>query len=377
MFVFVGVCAISLIMPFVIDGKLQVMSKATIGVPLEPLRFKSSNVTNTVAVLYGVCFATFIAQWNLDPKCFFKTLRVYIASGVFICIWGMMQFVLYLFHVPYPVSIFNNAASPYAVNDTAYLDTINIPRVSSVALEPSILATVLVAMLPILVIAIFGGKRIFGKYADRAALFLLCVTLLVTTSATGFVSVAGLLVFLGYTLYKYKRLSFIPIATLLIVALLLVFAYVAVPGMNGAAQEVLFNKANSWSALVRSTVIMTNLQYFTQYPLLGLGWGSAPAHDLTMGILANCGLLGLASFLLFIGYTMNKLRNNVIESFNSCQPFNHSHILLISLLITCLAYMITGLPGGPSFWLLVGLAVSAGGQTRVSSKNRAGIESDT
>ncbi len=369
-FLFVAVCGISLIMPFIINGRILVMSRGELMAPIIPLYFKSSNITYLIGAVYGLLFAGYVARKNLNPKEFFRTVRIFLASGIFVSCWGLMQAILFVLHVPYPAAIFNNSASPYALGYDKSLESIAIPRVSSVALEPSVLSICLVGMLPILIAAVMGQRRIFGKYRDWLVLVLLLLTLALTTSSTGYLSAGILILVMIWTLYKYGRLNMLWMMGLMLLTGIGAVAVVVVPQVRDIVQTVLINKGDSYSALERGTVVLRDAEYFQQYPILGLGWGSAPAHDLIFGILANTGLMGLAAFVLFIGYILRRLGKDVARSYPSGQPFRPSYLMFLSILVTCFAYIVSGLPGGPAFWLIVGLGVAACGQVQFHPEPR-------
>ena len=369
-FVFVAVCGASLMMPFIINGRILVMTHGLLTSPVEPLYFKSANITYEIGVIYGLCFAAYVARESLDPEGFMRTVRIYLASGIFISLWGIMQGALFIVHLPYPAAVFNNSASPYALGYEKELSTIAVPRVSSVALEASVLATCIVGMLPIVIAAIMGRRRIFGKFIDWTMLVLMLVTLALTTSSTAYLSAGVLALVMAWTLYRYGRLNVLWILGLATLAGLVVAAAVVIPQARVIVQEVLLNKSDSYSALERGTVVLRDAEYFQQYPILGLGWGSAPAHDLTFGLLANTGVIGLSSFVLFIGYMLWRLRKDSASHYESRQPFRPSYVMFLSILATCSAYVLAGLPGGPAFWLIVGLGVAACGQVQPAVKPR-------
>jgi hypothetical protein len=146
-------------------------------------------------------------------------------------------------------------------------------------------------------------------------------------------------------------------------------AYLSVPWVSGVMGETLFNKAESGSSVERLYIVYADITYFLQYPILGLGWGSAPTHDLIVGILANCGLIGLASFLLLLGYISNTLRKQQSAFLISGQIGNPANMMLLSLTAMFFTYCVSGPPTEASFWVILGLSVSALGlrETRTSS----------
>jgi hypothetical protein len=366
LFAFGAACVISLAMPFAMGGRVEVLSRATLDSPTELLHFKTSNITATVAVLAGIGLACYTARRALDPAEFRKTLRTYLWSGILVSCWGLLQFVLYLVGIPYPAMVFNNSASPYALGYNKPLGELPIVRVSSVGLEPSLFATSLVGIIPIALLAVLGGDKIIGRLTDRFALALLLLTAILTTSSIGYLSLFATGCILLYMLYRSRRLSGRIVVLVCGMSVLAATLYVTVPAIQNAGQQILFDKTDSWSALERGTIVLSDYEYFRRSPILGLGWGSAPAHDLTFGILANCGLIGLGSFLVFVGYTLRKLYAGARAASAEGQLCNPQHIMLLSLTATFIAYLIGGLPGGPAFWLLIGLSMAANGQASQS-----------
>ena len=182
LFLFLCVCIMSLAMPLMINGKLQVMSTSNLSYQLVPVYLTHANITNTIGIIYGALLATFIARRNVDLQYFYLTLRIYLASGLFICFWGLMQFSLYSIGLPYPSSVFNNNTSGEASGFNATLELLDVKRISSVTMEPSYLAIVLVGMLPICLITVYQHTPLLGRTLDRVALIIISLTLLLTMS---------------------------------------------------------------------------------------------------------------------------------------------------------------------------------------------------
>ena len=348
---FVCVCAISVVMPFIIDGRAEVLSNGTLDASLLPIRFSAKNVAALISLIYGFLFTVLVVRESVAQTQFMRTLRIYVASGIFVSFWGFLQFGLGLINVPYPYQIFNNNASPYAQLGGA-MSLLNVVRISSVAMEPSAFALIMVGMFAIQLIAIQGKRYIFGRRIDRLTLGVFFVALMLTGSGTGYIGFLSTSV-MGYIVFMRRQKKVIRRSLLLLMgAGLFVGLLFALPPTRLYMQEAIFSKADSVSALERGTIILADLKYFLNYPVLGIGWGTAPAHDLTLGILANSGLLGLTSFFSFIGYLISKLFRLGKTSARG------SSLMLVPLVATIISYAVDGMPAGGTFAVLVGLAIA-------------------
>lgn len=343
-------------MPFIIDGRSEVLSNGTLEAALVPVRFSGKNISALISLLYGLCFTVIVVRQSMSQPQFHYTLRVYMASGIFVSFWGFLQFGLGLMHVPYPFLIFNNSASPYAQLGGA-LSSIDVVRISSVALEPSAFALILVGIFAMQLLAVLHRQYIFSMRLDRFALVVFFIALMLTGSGTGYLGfvVTCVMGFISYMRGKKKVMR----RTLLLLSTTGLFfgLLFAVPATRLYMQEAIFSKADSFSALERGTIILADLKYFLNYPVLGLGWGTAPAHDLTMGMLANCGLVGLTTFFTFIGYLVFTLLRLGKVSYTRESERGLS-LMVVPLVATIISYMADSIPAGGTFSLLLGLAIA-------------------
>ncbi len=355
-FGFVCMCLISLSMPFIINGRSEVLSNGTLEASLVPVRFGSKNISAVISLLFGFCFTVMVVKQSMPQRQFVRTLRIYMASGIFICIWGFFQFGLGLANIPYPYFIFNNSASPYAQLGGA-MSLLNVVRISSVAMEPSALALILVGMFAIQLVSILSKRYIFGRRADRLTLVVVWTGLMLTGSGTGYVGFMAACALAYFSFIKGDKKAFRRTLSLLILGGLLIGLLFVLPPTRLYMQETIFSKGDSLSVLERGTIVLADLGYFLNYPILGLGWGTAPAHDLTMGILANCGALGLVTFLALIGYLIFKLvRPN--RNLGLARPGREHSIMLVPLVATLISYVVDSMPAGGTFSLLLGLAIA-------------------
>ncbi len=187
---FVCVCVVSVAMPFIIDGRTEVLSDGTLEASLVPVRVGSKNISALISLIYGFVFTVLVVKKSMPQTHFLRTLRIYMASGIFISFWGFFQFGLGLVNIPYPYFIFNNSASRYAQLGGA-MSLLNVVRISSVALEPSAFALILVGMFAIQLMAILSRRYIFGRRVDCFTLIVLFAALILTGSGTGYVGLVS------------------------------------------------------------------------------------------------------------------------------------------------------------------------------------------
>ena len=104
-----------------------------------------------------------------------------------------------------------------------------------------------------------------------------------------------------------------------------------------------------------------DLQYFLMYPILGIGWNCAPTHDVIIGMLATCGLVGLSAFLLLIGTILYKLKQNFYLQVRQINEDNPSIMMFLCLSVTCAVYVVSGGIEPPDFWVILALSIAAVG----------------
>jgi len=362
LFIFVAVCAVSLVMPIWIDGRLQIMSPLLVDFTTTPLYFSSRNITGLLYMLIGFALAVFIATKDTRPEEFRRSAALYLASCTFVASWGLLQLALNILNLPYPAVVFNNSVTPSAggFSQTMGSGSVEIARLTSVAVEPSMLVQTLLIGLVFTLPAILGSGSIFGRYKDRMIALLLIAICLAATSSTGYIGLALLFLLACWTLYRSGRLR----AGLLIlsgcVILAIVGSYFALSLVHEVVGSALLNKGGSYSALERAKTIYYALQYFRDYPILGVGWASVTSHDVVAKILSNTGIVGFTSFCAFLGVLFSGLFRKS-RTILSKQYFDQAPLILS---IACAEMMalatITEFPDVfGHFWFILGMAIAA------------------
>jgi len=361
LFLFFAVCGVSIAMPLWIDGKLEIMSPVLIDMTTTPLYFSSKNVTGLIYLLLGVCTATAVARKTVKPQEFAAAIRICMWSGLFVAIWALLQLVCYLLHIPYPAFLFNSSAAPSAQGFIGTLNEGSLRRLSSVAVEPSIMAASLLGILPFCLAAFTGSGQVLSRRTDKWILAIMVAALVLSTSSTALIGLFVIaMIYVRYNI-KFRKLSVVWLILPLILGGLCVVAYLFVPPVTALLNVTLLDKAGGYSALERSKTIIYAFSYFLQYPILGVGWSSVTSHDTIVRLLANCGLLGLLAFTAIIGSITIRLLRRVSQFKNKAEAFsNPAFLLYIALVVTIVVAVIDGFPYVFGyFWVTLGLAISA------------------
>ena len=258
--------------------------------------------TNLTQLAYLLFMAVFFFATALETHLLrdpLKPLKVLVFSLLFSEGWGVLQYLLRLLHLPYPHELFNNNPAFYqGWNQTIWG---HIPRMCSVATEPSIFSGFLFAVLPLLVYAL--TKKIKITPFDFLAFTLGILCSFLTFSTTALIGLI-LLIFLGLLLTIYtspwEKKGGITLGLLTAGGMVLI-AYATFTSPLGHALEIVtLKKLTTVSGMARLEGATLGLQLVYSHPLLGVGWGSNRTFDLVTNLLSNVGLLGTASFFIFV-----------------------------------------------------------------------------
>lgn len=357
---FVSIALLSLSMPVIINGGLVLDPVLSITSAATPLTLDTYHVTQFLYLIYGMVLAILIAAHNSQPGKLENSLKFYVLSGVFVSFWGWLQFLSYQLDIPYPSGIFNNSAHPAAQGFEQTLTDINLTRIASVAVEPSIFAQFLLTVIPIVLFSVIGRRAILSPAMDRLALIVMVSVLLLSTSSTGYVGLLFMAV--ASTVYIY----FMGILRLqhLIVGFTVMFAgiiiYLAVPIVSIVSEELVLSKLESYSGQERLAAATKAWDYFRDYPVLGIGWGSIGTKDLITHLLATTGIVGLASFTAMILYALGRLEatRRLAQATINAPTSLWAASITVSLLTLLFTSVTSGFPFPFShFWFILGIAM--------------------
>ncbi len=340
----------SLLMPLYINGADTANTTGRYG-DYELIEFKSSNITQYLYLVFGAFFSINIGL-IVDDKDFISILKTYTYSILFVMLWGLYELYCFYTDTEYLAHIFNNNIHESAKGYTEVLLTASEPvkRIASVTLEPSVLAQVLLVILPFYVYSCLNKSYIFGRIPDWAILFSLLLYIPSTTSST---AILGLVFLFALLFYKtYRKSNFFIYYILGVSCLLFLLAYNL--SDNIVYNLIITEKSETSSGIERISSIVDGWNTFTKYPLLGVGWGTVSSYDLIIKIAANCGLIGLALFTYFVYFLLKRLDFKI--RLDSTHPFYKSTSLSLSVLLFCSAV------SGFSFylghlWFILGLSL--------------------
>lgn len=363
---FLLVAALSLVMPLYIDGKLSIASQYLFDETVTPLFLTWHNVTQLLYLVLGIAITISVAQSNLRSDDRHKTERVILLSAIFVSVWGLFQLVCNITGIPYPGYIFNNSGSASGKGFLEYLQGVGVGRICSAAVEPSVLAQSLLSLLPLTLAAWLNRDSVISVFIDRLCAVLFIVLVILTTSSTGYLGLLMLAALVVILLLRTGKISLgnavkLAAATTFVVAVV-AFSYFSIPIVRDVVGTVLIDKASSGSGLERALTIVQAFRYFQEFPVLGIGWGSATSHDLIVKLLSNVGIIGAFTFL---GAMYCVMRANWRALDTLVPPRNLWRATwLLSLAIFLLTSVINEfpLPFG-NFWLVLGMAMSTGWKT--------------
>lgn len=280
----------------------------------EYLALSRQHLTQFMYLLYVTVLLTCIGLSGMNAAQIRTTLKVFVASGLFVSLWGWFQVVCRYTAIPYPDLLFNSSLS---FSQSYAVDFNGLQRISSVAPEPSMFARF---MLVPTFISLYSVYRKGFLTKRSRALLLSCfflVTLLGCISSTAYLGLAGgfflllwimsheqedSIIKLSGMFRRFKGLVAILAFLLVLLVSSLVITWVALDLDVGSASRLIdimvINKAETTSGQLRLEGLRDGLRLFSTHPLLGVGWGSNRTFDLGTYILANTGLIGA---LLFFG----------------------------------------------------------------------------
>jgi len=345
----------------------------------EVLKLTKENITQYLYVGYVLVFTGAVALSRLREKEIVRLSRIFIASGVFVSLWGWLQVVSFYSAVPYPDFLFNNNVS-FSQNFEQLIRLIGIKRMTSVCPEPSMLAKFLLIPTFMSLYAVYNkGFLVPYKYAVPLAAFFV-VTMVGTTSSTALAAVVGGFgIFIFVILYRkrvmtalgvrekpnIKGLMLFVLTFSILAVIVLVVAFVKIgltlADLGNLIDILLFNKLDSQSGDVRISGGAGAIELLLSHPLLGVGWGSNRSFDFLSNIGATTGFIGLSIMIiahLVLGYRMTILSKTLVRD----GQLRLSHYPLMLLFIVVVKFFIKVL-SDPSiafldYWILIGIMIA-------------------
>jgi hypothetical protein len=370
------VAIISLVMPLWINGHVVIESPELADSGSAPLQFTATHVTQTIYLIYGVLLTILMALKNSEIHEFIRSVRIFLISAIFVSLWGLFQLLCWSFNLDYPAYLFNTSATESALGYTQEIREVGLKRISSVATEPSMFAQCMLIAAIIALFTLINPQPLLSKIWDRLAVGVIVGGLLISTSTTAYVGLAGVLALYAVALMYLRIRRGQLLIFVLLFAGLLFFVYTGFSSVQDVVASMIVGKGESYSALARLNSVLLARDYFFRYPVLGLGWGSVTSHDLVFKLLSNTGLAGLLTFSMFLASAATCLWRAARgrENINIDQK-----LWPVCLLATLIILIFTNIAGGFAFtyghvWFVFGLAVGVSAVNRAPSIGPHGLE---
>lgn len=341
---------ISQIMPYIIDGTYQVLNRYS-GLPVVSskniLIYPSMQwVTQTLYFLIGILVVFIVSFTYRSGKEVVRALKLIISGVSFMVFWGWFGCSLFYMNIPLP-TVFNHVG----MWGNGIVNTYNgYPRMASVTFEPSYFAQILIPIIPFFYWfyksneSLFFSKKFF-KYIYIISLISLVIAI-TSTGILGFFMLIGLLLINNFSFFSLRTKYILVVFYSLLVIVSTIFTI-----------QYIIDLSETFSGVERFKTVVYGIEYFIDYPILGLGWGVFPTHDFFINLLVNIGLLGTISFLILLYYVLKKL---LIKQ--KSVTHDKKYIFRAAIESFILLMIVSQLSGfvyhSQYFWLYLGLYIS-------------------
>jgi hypothetical protein len=330
------IIVISLITPYLVNGNFIVDNMKLDNIESYPITLTIQSIKNLFPTIFGINLIFLIYLISNNMSKLIALIKIYILSILFISIYGICEYICNILDIYFPYFIFNSIENGTSqiigttISDGKYL------RISSLALEPSVLAQIILSALPYPILSLFFKKYIFNFILDSLILLIFLTTLFITTSSTAIIGLFLLFFILNYVIRKvdFKKSSpkyLIYISSFLLLTYLFFGNYLI---------NLILEKINSFSYSERLYSITHAFNYFLEFPILGLGWTSVTSHDLFVLILSNSGLIGFFVFFRLIYMAINESLKNIKLLNKNLKYYSNSYSVILITLISSFLILI-------------------------------------
>lgn len=311
-----------------------------------------------------------------------KTVKILLMAALFTVMWGISFYVLnFAGVIEYPDWVFNNHPG-YA---QGFAQRVGIlPRMSSVAQEPSVYGYYLSIMISMVMMLNILGLYVMKPSLQKISCIIMIVTAILTTSTTALLGIlVSFLITLMLSIYygKFKKSLAYQTKQLVIILVIALGLPLAIStkndfdinGVIDTFNQVTFMKAKSGSGEERSESLFHGIGVLLDTYYLGTGFASNRNFDMGSTILSNTGLIGFVFFVFsFSGVLVAPLLKSVVymRQNEKIDDKNKITIGLIASLITALVIMFTSIPDFVNmyFWLIVGLLMGMSNHFKTTFK---------
>lgn len=305
--IFWGWCFFSaFVMPHVFAGTLVSVPRAGGDEEFAPLTWSLSNLAqagylslNVLTLVYALCSVRSLKQSK-------QLLSGLYIGMLLVIVIGYAQFIADKSGLSFPYDTLNNNPA-YAQGSEQDLGAIR--RVNSTFTEPSNAGSFLASVTCGLLASYFSGKR---GWASALMLLAVTTTLFLTTSTTGFASLAiGLVILFFYYFNPWRdrshghKLSFRTVGVVLGVFLIIGAVLLFAPDLMDAIASQTVEKGETYSFWVRLANEIHSMELVLETYGLGVGMGSNRSSGLLPTMLSTVGFIGTGLFAWLL-YTIGK-----------------------------------------------------------------------
>jgi hypothetical protein len=307
--IFLLICIVSLTMPNLVKNSSVFVINTKNDSLYTAVSLTSANFTQIGYFIFCFFIYWFVKDYLFhNPDKVKKLIKVFLYSCFTICVLGFYQLIATRYNLPYDQFFRQSAYGNIQTFGT-------FTREYAVAVEPSMFAYYLA---PVFALVMSVEKSIFKHKFTLVILIL--VSGVLTTSTTFFIGFAAFLIkvildklisFIKMKKSKSQKLGLVlPIS---IFALLVAFliAINVNDNINNILTTETYNKLftnDNMSGNVRSEAFKVHLAVAENYPLLGVGFGSARSKDLLSTWLCNTGFISVSLFIIYLLILVNKLK---------------------------------------------------------------------
>jgi hypothetical protein len=257
-------------------------------------------LAQTLLLIFGVCVAASIFVLMRDKESLSGAIKWYFRGGLFVAMWGILQWLCAISGVEYPSWAFNNSMSS-AADLFDQVAIAGLPRINSVAIEPSYLGRYLGTIAAVMLV-LDQKRQAEILQAGWIKLVLIAIVLVLSTSSTAYLCVGLVAMYVALTaLRQFARYT--AIGVFAVCALLFVH-----PEFIDVFTKMTIEKTQSGSYDERTASMLYGYKAFAASPFFGNGWGWVPegegVHDVIFKICSSVGIVGFCLFVLFICSTI-------------------------------------------------------------------------
>jgi hypothetical protein len=218
---FLFVVSLSLMMPVVIVGEIEVYKSNPLMFAPVAHEFSFSNVSVFLFLVFAILMTFFVSLEVNSVDKLRRSVKVFLISAFIMSIWGFLQLFAHYAGIPYPAFLFNNSISDAIVIGPIAAAEGEAARIFSVTPEPSVFARYLLAVLPLAIILLVKKVKVFsGNFTLPCFVLVYIMALLLTVSTSAYFGLVFMSIAVLFFLKKYKEVSlFLKIAALFLLAL--------------------------------------------------------------------------------------------------------------------------------------------------------------